>query len=222
VSQKKSLLTVGACLVLAVLMFGLSTSAIALQQNGLTITQDTLQGSFVDTATSATSNKPSKPSKPSGTSKPTSPSSPSGASGSSSGTTYAVSKEDAYQLAKANLNADDTWVLNYEQLSTDNNINQYIIVMTDPVGDAHLRLVDANTGAVTIQSLWDFFAGNEYITTESYTNDSQTEPSVTQDQQEYENDDNDENEGDRDARLSFSWLSARHDSYDIAVSNLIF
>lgn len=220
-AQKKNSLTAVVCLLLVVLLLGWSTSAVALQQNGLTITKDTMQGNLVDTASSATSNQPSKPSKPSNPSKPASPSTSSGTSSSSPSITYTISKEDAIKLAKANLNADDTWGLTYEQLTMDGGNAVYLIILTDPVGDAHLRRVDANTGEVTVQSLWDFFTGNKGAAPESYTDNNKTESNDNQDQQEYENDEDDgENEGDLDAKLSFSWMAAQQTASGIAGSNL--
>lgn len=204
--HRKSRFAIGACLLLVMLVS--SAVAMAVQQNGLTVTQDTVLVNAVDTASSATSNTPSKPSKPS---KPSS-SSPS-TSSSSPAITYAVSKEEAIKLAMANLNADDTWSLTYGKLSTDGGSAAYFIVLTDPVGDAHLRLVDANTGAVTVQSLWEYFSGGESSNSGSYSNDDQTDTQDEEDRDRRENendedDDDDDREGDSEARLNLLWMSA--------------
>ena len=39
-------------------------------------------------------------------------------------------------------------------LKPDGKTPVYAVILTDPAGDAHLRLVNAETGALTVRSLW--------------------------------------------------------------------
>ena len=109
-----------------------------------------------DGTSSATA--PAKPSQPASSSqssgsggqsssKPSKPSKPVAAA-------YAISKERAIELVKKQLKADDTWTLSSVSLEMQKGKAFYFVVYTDSVGDAHLRLVNAETGEVTIQSLW--------------------------------------------------------------------
>ena len=181
---------IGLALLAIALSLVLSVPANAVGQNPLIITTDTAQINAVDTSSSATPNQPAKPSKPS---KPSN----SNPSTSSATGTYSISMDEALQLAKQSLNADDSWMLTYQKLVGGGSNAYYAIVLIDPIGDAHLRLVDASTGKVTVLSLWEYFTGSGATVEENKKNDK---PSGGDDRDNEENESNDgEGEGDFEA-----------------------
>ena len=65
----------------------------------------------------------------------------------------------ALALAKDHLHADDTWQLVSTGTVQHAGATCYRIVAIDPIGDAHSRLVNASTGEILVESLWDMARG---------------------------------------------------------------
>ena len=66
-----------------------------------------------------------------------------------------LSLEEALTLAQIDLGADGAWTTACAEPDSDNGRLFYSIVLIDPVGDAHMRTVDAQTGEVAVVSLWE-------------------------------------------------------------------
>ncbi len=65
-----------------------------------------------------------------------------------------VTTEQAIQLVKDQLHADADWTVEVVELNEENGIPMYTVVATDTLGDAHCRLVNAETGEMTTVNLW--------------------------------------------------------------------
>lgn len=63
--------------------------------------------------------------------------------------------QQAITLVKDSLKADDTWLVEAAGVVTNQGESFYRVVATDPIGDAHCRLVNASTGSISVQSLWN-------------------------------------------------------------------
>ena len=168
--SKKWAIVIGTLSLASTLVFSTLATSIAAQTKTLNIKPDMPSYRAVDTASSATPKKPSqaaKPVKPSSVPK------------------KGITQDAAVQLAADQLQANDAWSLVYAKLNADENV--YWIVWNDPAGDAHLRLVDAITGKITNQNIWEYFFKNEEESDDSDRND-------TEQYQEDRDDEDEENE----------------------------
>lgn len=70
-------------------------------------------------------------------------------------------EEQALALVRNALKADDTWQLTTVGTVDIAGVTYYRVIAIDPVGDARSRLVDANTGEITVENLWDIAQNGE-------------------------------------------------------------
>ncbi|MDD3409497.1 MAG: hypothetical protein PHY12_01665 [Eubacteriales bacterium] len=66
----------------------------------------------------------------------------------------AVTTEQAIQIVKDQLKADDTWTVEVVEMNEENGVMTYKVIATNAMNDACCRLVNAATGEMTSVNLW--------------------------------------------------------------------
>ncbi|MDD3882608.1 MAG: hypothetical protein PHI27_10175 [Eubacteriales bacterium] len=66
----------------------------------------------------------------------------------------AVTTEQAIQLVKEHLQANDSYRIEVVELNSENGVLLYTVIATDAIGDTRCRIVDAVTGEITVRNLW--------------------------------------------------------------------